>query len=70
MVKKKAEARDAVEKAAQTEIKQRVQAVSTKLIEDLALVPEVFRFSNASVLEVSNKFDVDTIRRILSADTD
>jgi hypothetical protein len=70
MVKKKAEARDAVEKAAQTEIKQRVNAVSTKLIEDLSLVPEVFRFSNASVLEVSNKYDVDTIRRILSADTD
>jgi len=70
MVKKKAEARDAVEKAAQTEIKKRVQAVSTKLIEDLSLVPEVFRFSNASVLEVSNKYDVDTIRRMLSADTD
>lgn len=70
MVKRKAEARDAVEKAAQTEIKKRVQAVSTKLIEDLALVPEVFRFSNASVLEVSNKYDVDTIRRMLSADTD
>lgn len=57
-------------KAAQAAIEQRISDVQAKLKEDLALAPEGLRFSKSTAIEVSNRFQPEEVRRILSADTE
>ena len=69
-VKKLSKERQDKAKAAQAAIDQRISDVQAKLKEDLALAPEGLRFSKSTAIEVSNRFQPEEVRRILSADTE